>query len=185
MKNKIIITFLISTTLLLTGCCLSHDFAEATCTTPSTCTKCKKTEGEAIGHTWIDATCEQAKTCSVCNLTDGDPLEHTWLEATTEAPKTCEVCSLTEGEPLEIVEETEDEYQGDSPYDKEVSEYDGMTPEQIAQQLIADYLKDNAQTGQIHVDIPGATPYDPSQDGSNPYNPDIDMPEWAKGDFIN
>ena len=101
MKKRIIIPLLIST-LSLSGCCLfSHDFAEATCTTPSTCTKCGEIQGEALGHTFTDATCTEAKTCSVCNFAEGNPLEHQWLEATTENPKTCDRCGLTEGEPLQ------------------------------------------------------------------------------------
>lgn len=101
MKKRILIPLLIST-LSLSGCCLfSHDFAEATCTTPSTCTKCGEIQGEALGHTFTDATCTEAKTCSVCNFAEGNPLEHQWLEATTENPKTCDRCGLTEGEPLQ------------------------------------------------------------------------------------
>ena len=81
-----------TSSLLFTACGHKHTFADATCTTPKTCTECNEIEGDALGHTWLDATCENPMTCSVCNLTDGDVLEHSWLEATTEAPKTCEFC---------------------------------------------------------------------------------------------
>ena len=84
------------------------------------------------------------------------------------------------------VELTDDEYQGDNPYDKEVDNYEGMTPEQIAQQLIADYLKDNAQSQQGNWELPpGATPYDPSKDGSAAQDYNVELPDWAKGDHIN
>lgn len=108
-------------------------------------------------------------------------------------------------EPVEIVEESteevveestggediileEDEYQGDNPYDKEVDSYEGLTSSERAQQIIADYMKEHAQQGQIDVELPpGWTPHDPSQDGKDAvdYSDTSDMPEWAKGDFIN
>ena len=84
------------------------------------------------------------------------------------------------------VELNDDEYQGENPYDKEVDNYEGMTPEQIAQQLIADYLKDNAQSQQGNWELPpGATPYDPSKDGSAAQDYNVELPDWAKGDYIN
>ena len=77
-----------------------HAWADATCTTPKTCSVCSATEGEALGHTWVDATCVAPKTCSVCSATEGDALGHTWVDATCTAPKTCSACSATEGEAL-------------------------------------------------------------------------------------
>ena len=85
---------------MLTGCCISHEWQEATCTTPETCAKCGKTQGEALGHTWVEATCAEPKHCSVCGETEGETLEHTWVEASCTEPKHCEVCGATEGEPL-------------------------------------------------------------------------------------
>lgn len=35
----------------LAGCGCQHQWEEATCTTPKTCTQCGETEGEALGHT--------------------------------------------------------------------------------------------------------------------------------------
>ncbi|MBQ8830534.1 MAG: hypothetical protein IJ017_02930 [Oscillospiraceae bacterium] len=35
---------------LLTGCFCKHEWQDATCTTPTTCSLCGKTEGEAPGH---------------------------------------------------------------------------------------------------------------------------------------
>lgn len=86
--------------ILLTGCCLTHDWQEAACTTPETCSECGKTKGEALGHTWQDATCTAAKTCSTCGETEGNALGHTWQEATCTAAKTCSTCGETEGEAL-------------------------------------------------------------------------------------
>lgn len=86
---------------LLTGCCMSHEWKEATCTEPKTCAKCGEIEGEALGHTWVEATCSAPKTCGVCGETEGEPVEHTWVEVTCAEPKHCSSCGETEGEALE------------------------------------------------------------------------------------
>ena len=99
MKKKVLAIVLAAVmAFTLCGCCLKHDYAPATCTEPETCTKCGKTQGEALGHTWEEATCEEPKTCAVCGATDGEALGHTWEEATCEEPKTCAVCGATDGE---------------------------------------------------------------------------------------
>ncbi len=51
-------------------------------------------------HNWVDATCAAPKTCSVCGATEGDALDHTWVDATCTASKTCSVCGATEGDAL-------------------------------------------------------------------------------------
>lgn len=78
----------------LTGCCMSHEWADATCTEPKTCTKCGKTEGEALGHQWVEATCTEPKHCSVCGETEGEPIEHTWVD--TVGGRRCTVCGYEE-----------------------------------------------------------------------------------------
>lgn len=85
--------------LLLTGCCLSHRWEEATCLAPKTCSKCGETEGEALGHDWQSANCTAPMTCARCGETKGRAAGHNWLDATCEEPKTCAECALTEGEP--------------------------------------------------------------------------------------
>lgn len=101
MKKKLIYGLaFIGMSTLLTGCHMKHEWVEATCTEPRTCSVGGETEGEALGHTWVDATCTEPKICSVCGETEGEALGHEWQEATYDAPKTCSVCSLTEGEPL-------------------------------------------------------------------------------------
>ena len=125
-KHLTYMLLVISSLMLLNGCCLVHEWEEATCTEPKTCKVCGATEGEpldhdwkdadcdhpktcvrcgatygeALGHTWIEATCEHPKTCKVCNTTVGECLDHTWLEATCQRPKRCAVCGLREGEKL-------------------------------------------------------------------------------------
>ena len=59
---------------------LAHTFANATCTTPKTCTVCNATEGEAAGHTFADATCDAPKTCTVCAATEGEALGHSYVQ---------------------------------------------------------------------------------------------------------
>ena len=78
----------------------THDWADATCTEPKTCTSCGETEGEALGHDWADATCTEPKICARCGETEGEALGHDWTEATLTEPKTCVRCGATEGDPL-------------------------------------------------------------------------------------
>lgn len=100
MKKVLLAMTCIILVLLFTGCCLSHEWEAATCSTPKTCSKCGKTEGETLPHTWGEATCTTPKTCSVCNTTEGNTLAHTWIDADCTHEKTCLVCNTTEGEPL-------------------------------------------------------------------------------------
>ena len=92
--------------LLLSGCCLSHEWVEADCTTPKNCVKCETTEGESLGHQWADATCTAPKTCTVCAAIEGQPLEHAFGEEEMQNPdyvnasvqliKTCVDCGAQE-----------------------------------------------------------------------------------------
>ena len=50
MKKLIILLLVAVIALCLTGCCMSHEWLEATCTVPKTCSKCGETEGTAIPH---------------------------------------------------------------------------------------------------------------------------------------
>ena len=84
--------------VIFSGCMCSHEWAEATCTSPRTCTKCEETEGESLGHEMVEANCTEAKHCVRCGMTDGEPLGHDWKAATTEDPQICLVCGLTQGE---------------------------------------------------------------------------------------
>ena len=46
---------------------VGHSWADATCTTPKTCSVCSEVEGEALGHTFIDGA------CVLCKLAYVDP----------------------------------------------------------------------------------------------------------------
>ena len=98
-KSKAVITFTLAV-CMLTGCHMSHEWQEATCTTPRTCKVGGETEGEALGHTWIDATCTMPRTCSVCAATEGEALGHDLTEANYQQAATCTVCGEIVGEPL-------------------------------------------------------------------------------------
>lgn len=78
----------------------AHLFSAATCTTPKTCDVCRKTQGDAAGHSFEDATCTSPKTCTKCGFKEGEALGHTWEPATYEKPSTCSVCGETTGEKL-------------------------------------------------------------------------------------
>lgn len=101
-KKKMVLSIFILTlcAFMFSGCCIKHEWEEATCEEPETCSKCGKTRGEALGHEWKDADCEHPKTCKVCGETKGKAKGHDWIEATCTEPKTCSVCGKTEGEPL-------------------------------------------------------------------------------------
>jgi len=100
MKKVLSAVLILLMVLSLTACGCKHEWAEADCTAPKTCTLCGETEGEPLAHTWAEASCAAPKTCTVCAATEGSALEHTWAEATCTAPKTCTVCAATEGEAL-------------------------------------------------------------------------------------
>ena len=103
MKIRLPILLLAALMLLLSACCVSHEWREANCTEPKTCSKCGKTEGEPLGHSWIEATCTEPKICAVCGEREGEPFGHDWIEATCTEPKTCVRCGVTEGDVLEHV----------------------------------------------------------------------------------
>ena len=98
--RKIPFIIILACAVLLIGCGHEHQWIDATCTEPRTCSECGKTEGEALGHEWIEATCTEAKHCSRCGETEGEPLEHEWEDATCTEARYCKVCGRTDGEPL-------------------------------------------------------------------------------------
>ena len=112
MKHKFLTAFLVlALAFCLTACGCEHEWKEATCTDPKTCTLCDKTEGEANGHQWQDATYADPKTCVTCGATEGvalvpsaeDSVFYNFNKAVLEE----EFISLL-GEPDEIVENYND-----------------------------------------------------------------------------
>lgn len=60
---------------MLSGCCMSHEWFEATCTSPRVCAKCGETSGEVKEHEFEDANYQQPATCIGCGLTEGEVLQ--------------------------------------------------------------------------------------------------------------
>lgn len=92
-----LVLFIVSVFLMPT---CEHEWMDATCELPKTCSLCEMTEGEALGHSWSEATCDTSKICSVCKAEEGEALGHDWVEASCETAKHCSRCELIEGEAL-------------------------------------------------------------------------------------
>lgn len=60
----------------------SHNYKDATCVSPKTCTLCGQTNGSALGHTYSAATCTAPKTCNSCGATIGSAAGHKWTNIT-------------------------------------------------------------------------------------------------------
>lgn len=76
----------------------THEWVDATCVTPKTCSICGETDGEALGHTWLEkeTICTAPKTCSVCGET-GEAGEH---DLSKSYDGKCQVCGMQVGTPL-------------------------------------------------------------------------------------
>jgi hypothetical protein len=143
MKKRILVGVIFAATCtLLIGCHMKHEWAEATCTEPKTCTVGGETEGEALGHDWQEATCSAPKTCSVCGETEGESLPHTWVDADYENPKTCSVCGETEGESLTpsfVAHGITNFIEEGKTYDYLTTCYDDTSMKTVGQLTVSDY----------------------------------------------
>lgn len=99
-KSTSLLLSLLLCTALMAGCSCQHQWEEARCLLPRTCSKCGLTEGEAPGHSWKEADCVTPKTCTSCGLTEGTAPGHSWEEATCTTAMHCSVCNTTEGQRL-------------------------------------------------------------------------------------
>ena len=98
----LLLTLILLINVALTGCFpCQHEWIDASCTAPLTCSKCGEVAGSPLGHNWTNADCVNPKTCSRCQATEGSPLGHSWTDADCNNPKTCSVCKATEGDPRE------------------------------------------------------------------------------------
>ena len=77
-----------------------HEWTEATCTDPMTCTVCGRTKGSALGHSANPATCTEDSVCMVCGIVVEAAFGHSFMFATCTDPETCGRCGITVGEPL-------------------------------------------------------------------------------------
>lgn len=74
-----------------------HDWKDATCTAPKTCSRCDATEGTPLGHDFADVWSSDASghwhACSRCDAKDGEATHTPDREAATETdPIKCSVC---------------------------------------------------------------------------------------------
>lgn len=79
------------------GLPLGHDFSEATCTKDSVCSLCGEIGTKALGHDWSEATCTEDAICKTCGEHGDKAIGHSWKNATCLEPKTCTNCGETEG----------------------------------------------------------------------------------------
>ncbi len=98
----IAIAIMVIASLFIASKVCIHDWQDASCSTPKTCIKCGKTQGDTLEHRWVPATCMRAKYCDVCGIENGNLAEHQWIPATDSSPKTCTICGLTEGSALAL-----------------------------------------------------------------------------------
>lgn len=116
-KNIYFLTLILLFVLVLsTSCrksnqkCTNHIYNAATCTTPSTCTKCGYTNGKPLGHDLIhhekqDANCtssgyKEYDTCSRCDyttFTEISPLGHDWIYDGDYHVNICSRCHVSDG----------------------------------------------------------------------------------------
>lgn len=84
---------------VLTACekTCEHNWKDATCTVPKTCSLCGETEGNALGHTWKEATCTDPKTCSLCGETEGNALGHKVSEYEVILEPSCTAEGMEQG----------------------------------------------------------------------------------------
>lgn len=145
-KISIILTAMLLAVLLV-GCGCQHEWIDATCDTPKTCTKCSATEGEALGHNWVEATCTESEHCSICGKLRGQSLGHDWSDATCTSGKKCKLCGILGGEAL-----------GHTPGEWESSELDPVAAREVftrkcsvcgevleEEERVAEFLHNNKQ----------------------------------------
>ena len=77
-----------------------HDWSDATCTAPKTCSICKATEGEALGHEGGTATCTAKAVCVNCGEAYGSLADHNFVDGTCSA---CGEAESTGGEVEPVV----------------------------------------------------------------------------------
>jgi len=94
-KAKRILILLAGAILIIGGirsCTHNHEWVEATCTEPQTCSTCGETEGNPLGHDYQGSTCTSLGACIRCGESGGGYLPHNWLEATCTEPERCSMC---------------------------------------------------------------------------------------------
>lgn len=97
-----------------------HQWIEADCINPETCSECGKTRGNALGHDFLDATCTEPQICVRCGEKQGKALGHNYGEyivskeatcsAYGEKTATCSVCGYVNTEKIPKLAHTAGEW---------------------------------------------------------------------------
>ena len=76
------------------GCNGYHEWHQATCVMPESCSKCGATRGDLGEHDYSKATCQKPETCKYCGATKGgpDPNAHVWQFVGCEEQEVCAHC---------------------------------------------------------------------------------------------
>lgn len=90
--SSVIVVGIIFAVLFTTHIICFHDWVDANCMTPKTCSICEKTEGEPLGHNFSEATCTKDAVCSLCGEIDTKAFGHDWTEATCTEDAVCKTC---------------------------------------------------------------------------------------------
>lgn len=133
--------FVLAAVIILTclcGCCLKHEWKEATCNRPMTCSKCGKIQGEPLEHVWLEPTCTEPGKCELCGKLNAEPLGHDYSASDEFICSRCGeqfiFCSANINRLFDLVE---------SDYSKFASDYLGKT-------IIYDYhVPDSAEVKKI------------------------------------
>ena len=76
MKKYVSLILIMLFAVLVSGCCLRHQWTEADCSPSQYCLNCGKESGYVIEHSWQEADCLQPRHCVACGLTEGGALGH-------------------------------------------------------------------------------------------------------------
>lgn len=80
MKRFVMLAIGVVILIGLTACGCKHEWVEATCDAPKTCSLCQEVEGEPLTHDWSEATCVEPSICTLCGETLGEPMGHLVIE---------------------------------------------------------------------------------------------------------
>jgi len=81
-RKKICVLFIavILISVLISGCGCKHQWQDASCYAPRTCSLCGETEGKPRAHKWGNTACHEPEGCVYCGTLDGIELSHEWQE---------------------------------------------------------------------------------------------------------
>ena len=102
--RNITLALILLAVLTLTGCTYKHECTDLDCSNPQTDTKYEEPIEPALGHDWVDATCTTPATCTHCSAIHGEPLGHRYGDWAFEGElmrHSCSVCNYFEELPID------------------------------------------------------------------------------------